>query len=32
MSLDDVPRLVETYSNLQDIAKRVEIGGADQDT
>ncbi|MGR6981623.1 ABC transporter six-transmembrane domain-containing protein [Testudinibacter sp. P27/CKL/0425] len=28
MSLDDVPRLVETYSNLQDIAKRVEIDGA----
>lgn len=27
MSLDDVPHLVETYSNLQDIAKRVEIGG-----
>lgn len=25
MSLDDVPRLVESYSNLKDIAKRVEI-------
>lgn len=25
MSLDDVPRLVESYSNLKDIAQRVEI-------
>lgn len=24
-SLDDMPRLIETYSNLRDIAKRVEI-------
>lgn len=26
MSLDDVPRLVESYSNLKDIAARVEVG------
>lgn len=26
MSLDDVPQLVESYSNLKDIAERVEIG------
>lgn len=25
MSLDDVPRLVESYSNLKDIARRVEV-------
>lgn len=25
MSLDDVPRLVESYSNLKDIAQRVEV-------
>ncbi|MDD5395396.1 MAG: ABC transporter six-transmembrane domain-containing protein [Thiothrix sp.] len=26
MSLDDVPHLVESYSNLKDVAKRVEVG------
>ena len=26
MSLDDMPRLVESYSNLKDISSRVEIG------
>ena len=25
MSLDDVPRLVEQYSNLKDIGQRVEL-------
>lgn len=25
MSLDDVPRLVEQYSNLKDIGRRVEL-------
>lgn len=29
MSLDDVPRLVEQYSNLQDISRRVQVGESD---
>lgn len=29
MSLDDVPRLVEQYSNLQDISRRVQVGEND---
>lgn len=29
MNLDDVPRLVEQYSNLQDISRRVQVGESD---
>lgn len=29
MSLDDVPRLVEQYSNLKDIGQRIGVGGTE---